>query len=140
MTPPPLLAIAEGRRVRPRKAPPVRIAELQLHKQVVALLRQIGAPRWQWWHTPNGERRDAATGAKLKSMGVMPGVPDLVLVSPAGVFHGLELKAKGGTLSDAQARFQIWAAANGVAYSVADDFDQALAVLKAWGAVREVRG
>ena len=140
MTKPPLLQLAEGRRVRLRKPPRVRDKEIVLHKRVVRLLLQVESPGWKFFHCANGEKRDAITGAKLKAMGVLPGIPDLILISPRGLFHGLEIKAQGGHLSEAQKRFQIWAAANGVNYSVADDFDQALAVLAAWGAIRELKG
>lgn len=73
----------------------------------------------QWWHfacrryrlpeallfaIPNGGQRSAITGARLKAEGVRAGIPDMFLAHPSGVFHGLflELKVKGGRLSDSQ--------------------------------------
>jgi len=55
---------------------------------------------------PNGGRRDAVTGARLKAEGVKAGVPDLFLPCPAGKWHGLfiELKAPGGRPSAEQRR------------------------------------
>ncbi len=137
MTTPPLLMLAEGRKPRLRKAPVERPAELRLHVAVVALLHKRAAPGWQFWHTPNGELRSARAAAKLKAMGVKPGVPDLVLISPDGRFHALELKRRGGTLTDAQQDFQRWAAARGLPHSVAESFDDALAILRHWGALLE---
>ncbi len=50
---------------------------------------------------PNGGRRDAVTGARLKAEGVRAGVPDLFLPVARRGFHGLfiELKAPGGAAS-----------------------------------------
>ena len=59
------------------------------------------------FHIPNGGKRDARTAAILKRQGVKAGVPDLCLPVPRGGYHGLfiELKAKGGRLSDNQERW-----------------------------------
>ena len=53
------------------------------HIQVVTALRAVavrtkGAVRH--FHVPNGERRDEKAARILKSLGVMPGVPDLLIV------------------------------------------------------------
>ena len=49
------------------------------------------------FHVPNGGARDKITGARLKRMGVLPGIPDIFLPIARSGFHGLwiELKAKG---------------------------------------------
>ena len=44
---------------------------------------------WLMYHVPNGEKRDKATAAKLKRMGVKPGVCDIVLPAARGGYHGL---------------------------------------------------
>ena len=57
------------------------------------------------YHIPNGGRRDAITGARLKAEGVVAGVPDIFLAVPRQGFHGLyvELKRqKGGSLESSQ--------------------------------------
>jgi hypothetical protein len=132
----PLLLIAEGRRARPRKAPVARPKESVLHIAVANTLRAHCLPEWQWWHTPNGEARNIITGARLKRYGVRRGIPDLVLINPAGLFHGLELKRHGETLTDDQAEFQLWCIRHGIPYSVAYSLDQALAFLDALGCLR----
>ena len=57
-------------------------------------------------HCPNGEKRDKAVAARLKRAGTKAGIPDLHLPVSRGAFTGLyiEMKAKGGRLSPAQAK------------------------------------
>lgn len=53
-----------------------------------------------WWHTPNGGSRNRIEAAKLRRMGVKPGVPDFIILTPPkklGASHvALELKALDG--------------------------------------------
>lgn len=54
-----------------------------------------------WWHTPNGGSRHSAEAAKLKRLGVRPGVPDFLIATappkrPGSVGTALELKALDG--------------------------------------------
>lgn len=53
---------------------------------------------------PNGGARHPAVAAKLKAEGVKSGVSDLFLAYPVAPYCGmwLELKARGGRLTDAQ--------------------------------------
>ena len=59
------------------------------------------------YHVPNEGKRSKATGAKLRRMGLRPGVSDICLPVARGGFHGLyiELKAVGGKPTPAQLRF-----------------------------------
>lgn len=132
MTDAPLLMIAEGRKPRPRSTPAVRDKEIVLHIRVAGLLRAHGLPGWRWTHIPAGELRDARTASKLKAMGLNPGWPDFLLVSPTGKAHFLEVKRVGGKLSEDQRAFKAWAAAHGVAHVVADTFATAFDALKLW--------
>jgi VRR-NUC domain-containing protein len=141
VTLPPLLALAQGRRVRPRKVKIPAPKELDLHMAVADVLRRFAKPAWRWSHFPSGELRDKRTAAKLKAMGVQRGWPDFVLFDPAGRLHALELKREGETLSEDQEAFQEWAIARGVPHSVVRTSDEALDVLGAWGALRiKIRG
>ena len=56
------------------------------------------APGRVMYAIPNGGRRDAATGARLKAEGVLAGVPDVFLAAPSGPYAGLyiEMKRKAG--------------------------------------------
>ena len=78
--------------------------EEQLHRAVVQLL-QVYQSRGllTFCHVPNGERRDRATAGRLKAMGTIPGVPDLLVWLPGGGHFQIELKAKAGRLSAHQA-------------------------------------
>jgi len=77
--------------------------EEQLHRACVQLLWVYEAfGRLTFAHCPNGERRDAATGGRLKAMGVRAGVPDLLIWPNGGNHFGVELKAGKGGLSPSQ--------------------------------------
>jgi hypothetical protein len=52
-------------------------------------------------HPANGGARSAVEGAIFKSLGVVPGAPDLLLWRD-GKSYAIELKAEGGRTSDAQ--------------------------------------
>ena len=103
---------------------------------VAKLLRDYGRPEWLWFHVPNGEKRDARAGAKLRAMGVRPGMPDLALVSPTGLLHALELKRIGESLTDDQRDFEAWCNASDVPHVVAYTIEEVLAALDHWGALR----
>ena len=45
-------------------------------------------------HIPNGGKRDARTGARMKRQGVKPGIPDLCLPVARGEHHGLYIELK----------------------------------------------
>ena len=133
---PPLLALCEGKRARPRRAPTIRPKEHVLHIAVAKLLRDHLLPDWIFFHPANGERRDIRTAAKLKAMGVTPGTPDLVLISPSGSVRFLELKRIGDGLSELQDKFWRHCIRAGIPYRVARNNDEALAALDSWRCLR----
>lgn len=57
---------------------------------------------------PNGGRRDATTGARLKAEGVIAGVADLILLVPCKGYGALlvEMKTAKGRQSKAQKQWQ----------------------------------
>ena len=83
-------------------------SESSHQKQLVLWWRMAGpklAPNIVLHSIPNGGRRDAVTGARLKAEGAVAGVPDLFLAKAASGRHGLyiELKrARGGAVSKVQ--------------------------------------
>jgi hypothetical protein len=119
-----------------RVAQPPPALEFTTHVMVADLLRQFVDPNWRWTHIASGEYRTPATAAKLKRMGVVAGFPDFLFVSPGGVVFFLELKRRGGRLTEAQTEFAAWCKAHAVPLALAHDFNEALAVLKTWGVIR----
>jgi hypothetical protein len=129
------LSLFAGKRQRGLK-PPGR-HEFALHVLVADILRRWGTTGWRWTHLPFGEKRNVITGARLKRMGTKRGWPDFILLSPyPAKAHFLELKREGGTLTDEQQDLQMWLVANGYEYKVADNFRDAVNILRDWGAVR----
>ena len=122
----------------PKVPPPLEVTGL--HIPIAAHLARFVAPGWEFTHPANGEHRDKRTAAKLRAMGVRPGWPDLVLISPDGRFHGLEFKRKGGRLSEPQQAFHEHAKRHGWPIATADSIDGAIAVLSRWGALRYTLG
>jgi hypothetical protein len=131
-----------GSRRQRGRAPPTPL-EFEVHCMVADTLRRWGSPNWIWTHIPFGEKRSAVTGARLKRMGVNPGWADLLLIPPLDHAprwcrrpHFLELKRHGGRLTEAQAGFALWCKLNGCPHAVAHSYQEAVEVLKGWGAVR----
>lgn len=111
--------------------------ELALHKAIIQHLKLRAAKGVIFYHCPNGEPRSARTGAKLKAMGVLPGVSDIVLtLPPLGRTAYLELKGPNGRLMDSQIAFMTAARDAGALIGTASDIDQALSILESWGALK----
>lgn len=78
---------------------------------------------------PNGGQRNKVTAAKLKAEGVKPGVPDLFLPVPKGIYTGLfiEMKRrKGGRVSPDQVKWLAELMSRGYKCIVARGCDQAI--------------
>jgi VRR-NUC domain len=87
------------------------------------------------FHVPNGGWRSPIEAAILKGQGVRPGVPDLIVIRD-GLPFGLELKAQGGRLSDAQAEALEAMRAAGADVGVTHGLDAALAWLTERGILK----
>lgn len=108
-------------------------SEAVIQATVVQHLEARGRPDMYWFHVPNGEHRHAATGAKLKKMGVKAGVPDLVLVI-GGKAIFLELKRNRGRVSTVQSATKVKIEMAGGEWRIAYGLDAALSELTAIGA------
>lgn len=94
--------------------------EERLQRAVVQyLMLAVDPAQCLWWHVPNGGHRYPATAARMKLMGVRPGVPDLAFILPGGRSGFIELKAGRGTLSDNQKIFRMHALTQGAFWAEA---------------------
>jgi len=75
---------------------------------------------------PNGGRRDAATGARLKDEGVLPGVSDLIMLRPNDQSHALliEMKTRAGRQSPSQKQWQAKVEEDGYKYVVCHSLEE----------------
>jgi hypothetical protein len=128
------LSLFRGKRQRGQAAPAP--SEFQLHCAVVDTVRRWIMPGWRFTHIASGEKRDQVTAARLKRMGVTPGWPDLVFFGPGGAVCFVELKAKAGRLSEAQAAIRQHLEAAGHGYHCSSDYRDVVETLKAWGVLR----
>lgn len=110
------------------------------HSEQVALVETClasGYPYNLLHAIPNGGKRDAITGARLKAEGARAGIPDLMLPVMRGGFGGLyiELKIDGGRVQPAQAEWHAALRREGYAVAVCYGCDAA------WQTVQDyVRG
>jgi hypothetical protein len=114
-----------------RRARPEQI----VHKSVVAHLKARGVPGLVYLHPANGGARSAVEGAILKSMGVVPGAPDLLLFH-GGRSYAIELKADSGRVSESQADMLRRLDQAGVTTAIAVGLDAAIRQLEDWSLLR----
>ena len=93
-------------------------------------------PRWRFCHVPLGEVRDPATAGRLKRLGTQPGWPDLQFAGPDRQMAFLELKRRGGRLSEPQQAMRDHLIGCGFDYLCTDDVEVAIQWLKDRGILR----
>jgi hypothetical protein len=109
-----------------------RNAEARRQASIVEYVRWI-ADHIVIFHVPNGGLRSKPEAAKLKWMGVLAGVLDLVLVLPDGRCAFWETKTPHGRLSDDQQAFTLRLMALGHRWAVVLSIDDARRELAALG-------
>lgn len=111
-----------------------------LHRAVVKHLEQRCLDGVLWFHVPNGGKRGIREAVNFKRMGVLPGIPDLVMLAPTEYGHPyiytMEFKAPGKRLSERQLEVRSRLDSMGVFTAVCDSVDAAIRVLEAWGIIR----
>lgn len=112
-----------------------RAKERSIHIMVADDLARFCKRGWIWTHIPLGEKRSPETARLLSRMGVRPGWPDFIFISPQGVLHFLELKSASGKLTPEQQDFFIAMAERGIEYQIARSYDEAIRILHQWGVV-----
>jgi hypothetical protein len=109
-----------------------RNGEGRIQIAIVEYLRRI-APQIIVFHPANGGLRSKSEAARFKAMGVLAGVPDLVLVLPFGRTAFWEIKTPHGRLSDDQRAIIRRLEANDHVWALVRDIDDARRELIALG-------
>ena len=76
------------------------------HNIQVGIVQYLRFRGFEVFAIPNGGRRDAVTGAKLKAEGVTAGAADLIILLPIGNVLFVEVKTAKGRQSPEQKAFQ----------------------------------
>jgi hypothetical protein len=86
------------------------------------------------FHCPNEGRTSPQAGARLKRLGCRAGVPDLILLIPNGIAHGLliEMKAPKGTLTESQRIYRDEVINQNYAYAVCRSLDEFIMTVKTY--------
>lgn len=109
--------------------------ETEIHKAVVQNLSARALPAVFWFHVPNDAKRSFATANRMRTMGMVAGVPDLIILKDGEVF-GLELKAKGGRVQPSQLLAHAAMQEAGAKTAITTGLDEALVTLECWGIIR----
>ena len=112
-----------------------RRPEQQLQRSVLEHLRLRGAPGIFFFHVPNGGARTAIEGAIFRSLGVVAGIPDLLIIRDGRTF-ALELKSELGRVTPIQTETQQRMQAAGAVVGVARGIDEAIVWLERHGLLR----
>lgn len=114
---------------------PYRSLELPIHRSILSYLR-LALPRAVTHHSPQNfgvKGPDIARAVALaKSMGMVPGWPDLITIAD-GKVYAWEVKAEGGITSDAQKAVGAAMQANGAHWAVVRSIDDVRDYLREWG-------
>lgn len=109
-----------------------------LTNQIAQYLRAVsleGKLKGVWFHVPNesvvSERNKLTDIIRIKrkqSMGLINGAPDFVFVSPEKTVF-IELKVKGGSLSEYQKLFREWCESEQITYTIARSLGDVISIL-----------
>jgi len=124
--------------VTPREAA-CRLAEDAIQKAIFAHLRIRGAAGVFAFHPRNGSRDQRSLAGINSGLGVVSGVPDVVVIR-GGRCYALELKTATGRVSPAQERVIDQMRAAGCDADVVFGLDSALKWLEQRGILRGVAG
>jgi hypothetical protein len=98
-------------------------------------LRARAAPGVFAFHPANGGYRKPVEAAIMKGLGVVAGVPDVIVIH-AGRCYALEIKAPGGRATPKQRAAIAAMEAAGAYTCIAENLDRALEVLERWQILR----
>lgn len=109
-----------------------RRPEDAIQRAVFQHLRVRGAHGHIAFAVPNGGARSKPEAAVMVGLGVLAGIPD-VLILHDGKVYALELKSENGSLTPAQKAVQVRLRRAGISVATAYGLDQAITILEAWG-------
>jgi hypothetical protein len=109
--------------------------EAAIQRAVFQHLRARAAPGVFAFHVPNGGYRKPVEAAIMKGLGVVAGVPDVIVIH-AGRCYALELKRAGGRTTDNQRACLAALREAGAITGVAEGLDAALTWLGTEGLLR----
>mgnify|MGYP003533834705 FL=1 len=98
-------------------------------KLQIGVCKLLDALKLDWFHCPNGGKRNYWTGANLKKMGVKAGVPDVIIINPtrdgsSGL--AIELKVGDNKTTSTQEGWRTKFLNNNWTYSVAYSIDDVI--------------
>lgn len=105
------------------------------HKLQVSMINwfrlQYPSMRHNLFAIPNGGRRDAATGRRLKDEGVLAGVSDLILLKSNRCYGALliETKTRKGVQRESQKEWESKITADGYKYVIVRSLDEFIEVV-----------
>lgn len=105
------------------------------HKLQVSMINwfrlQYPSMRHNLFAIPNGGRRDAATGRRLKDEGVLAGVSDLILLKNNRCYGALliETKTRKGIQRESQKEWESKITADGYKYVIVRSLDEFIEVV-----------
>lgn len=102
------------------------------HQKIVVSTIRREHPDILIFAIPNGGKRTALQGSRLKDEGVLAGVPDLMVAHAAHGYHGLfvEMKTPHGSTSKEQKTVIAQLAKEGYLCTVAKGYEQALSAIR----------
>jgi hypothetical protein len=108
--------------------------ECDIHRDIVAMIATEAKPGVIAFHVPNGGWRKLTEAKRLKAQGVLPGIPDLIVLFECRSF-GLEVKTAKGSLSGSQKLMRQRFARAGIEFEVARSVAEARHHLRSWGMI-----
>lgn len=107
------------------------------HAEQVSLVQWFERqyPQERIFAIPNGGKRGKLEAMRLKQEGVRSGVPDLMIPTPSGGFHGLFIEMKrssGGTVAKEQKDWMSYLVLKGYKAEVCKGYKEARAVIESY--------
>jgi hypothetical protein len=105
--------------------------EARAQAAIVEWVRTV-APDLICFHPANGGLRGKAEAARFKWLGVLAGIPDIVVIGRDGRTWLFEVKAPGGSLSAEQRAIRDRCVAERIPFAVVRSIDDARAAFAEW--------